>query len=140
MKINNKGFTLVEVLAVIVILSILSILVVVNVIGIKKGEDEENDKNVISSILAGAKRYVADNPNVIDGTEAEINVNDLVNRNYVDFDSSQKEFLDKKVKINICPDNNLKLKYVFEGYNDCGCDNQNSDVKETLCKNNKEAD
>ena len=142
---NKKGFTLVELLAVIAILGILSILVVVNISGIKNSEDEENNKNVISSILAGAKRYVADNPDFIDDLgdinadgntikKKEINIADLVNNNYVDYDNSQKSLFDNKtVEITTC-DDNLRVKYEFEGYNDCGCDDQGSENIDTLCE------
>lgn len=63
---KNKGFTLIELLAVIVILGVLLSISVVAVNKIKKNQDEENYKNVLSSILTGAKSYIADHPEKLD--------------------------------------------------------------------------
>ena len=63
---KNKGFTLIELLAVIAILGVLLSISVVAVNKIKKNQDEENYKNVLSSILTGAKSYIADHPEKLD--------------------------------------------------------------------------
>ncbi len=60
-KLNNKGFTLVEVLAVVVILSILATIMVPTVSHIINQNKENNYKNIEKSILNAAKMYVSDN-------------------------------------------------------------------------------
>lgn len=59
---KNKGFTLIELLAVIVILGVLLSISVVAVNKINKKQNVENKLNVISSIMTGAKNYIADHP------------------------------------------------------------------------------
>ena len=60
-KLNNKGFSLVEVLAVVVILSVLATIMVPTVSHIINQNKENNYKNVEKSILNAAKMYVSDN-------------------------------------------------------------------------------
>lgn len=81
---SKKGFTLIEVLAVLVILSILITFSVVSVSKIKKRQEIENRINVIRSILTAARAYEADNPN-----ETEVKVQTLLDENYVDFDTKK---------------------------------------------------
>jgi len=60
-KLNNKGFTLVEVIAVVVILAILAILLVPNVSSLLNRGGNEAYDNLKKSILVAAKEYVNDN-------------------------------------------------------------------------------
>lgn len=60
-NLNNKGFTLIEVLAVIVILSILMAIMVPSVGNIMKKNKEDNYQNLKDSIISAAKIYVSDN-------------------------------------------------------------------------------
>ena len=146
---NKKGFTLIELLAVIVILGIITSISVVSVNSIKKKQDEENRKNVISSILTGAKRYVADHPEVLDGMNY-VDVSKLLeNEKYVDFDQNKYSDLvkdnnndSKIVSISQCSPGSIKLKYSFtdpadgKTYNDCGCESQtdNATSAKKLCE------
>ncbi len=114
---KHKGFTLVELLAVIVILGILLSISVVAVGKIKKTQDEENYKNVLSSILTGAKNYIADHSEklntgcVSDKSENDelvacvstctenkwctlISVKGLINNGYVDIDEGNSLYND----------------------------------------------
>lgn len=136
---SKRGFTLVELLAVIVILGILLSISTVAVNNIRKKQDEKNLENQISSVLTGAKSYVADNPSVIyDLTPAGtkyVEVKKLINGDYVSIKDLDK-FRDKKVMIKKCDNGinseNVKLKYSITininntdtTYNDCGCENQ----------------
>lgn len=123
---NKKGFTLIELLAVIVILGILLSISIVAVNKIRKNQEEENRKNVISSILTGAKEYASDDKDVLNSLPKEISVSELKENDYVDFDEIKySDLIGKSVSIESCGDDlGLKLKYSFEGYNDCGCDLQ----------------
>jgi prepilin-type N-terminal cleavage/methylation domain-containing protein len=132
---SKKGFTLIELLAVIVILGILISISTVAVNSLRKKQDEENKKNVISSILTGAKQYNADERIPVGGY---VSVSELVSGNYVDFDQNkypellkynedneEKEVVVEKEQ---CPNNALKIRYLIEvdgeKYNDCGCQEQ----------------
>lgn len=70
---RSKGFTLIELMAVIVILGVLLSLTSVSVNKIRKKQDLENHLNVVSSIMSGAKGYIADHPEFWDSTETADN-------------------------------------------------------------------
>lgn len=140
---NKKGFTLIELLAVIVILGIITSISVVSVNNVRRKQEKENRKNVISSILTGAKRYVADHPEVLNSVPTNISVSELLkNEKYVDFERDKYNDLITSVNVSMCTSNPIKLKYSFKDindsttYNDCGCDVQpdNSDTPaDKLC-------
>jgi prepilin-type N-terminal cleavage/methylation domain-containing protein len=60
-KLDNKGFTLAEVLAVVVILSILIAILVPNVNTLLNKGQENSYSDLKNSILVAAKEYVNDN-------------------------------------------------------------------------------
>lgn len=142
MKKRSRGFTLIELLAVIAILGILISITTVAVNTLRKKQEEINKKNVISSILTGAKeRNAKEKINVGDS----VSVKSLKEKSYVDFDEEKySEFLSKEVTKSQCSENPLKIKYSIvineDGtdvtYNDCGCEKQQSDNNnsEELCK------
>lgn len=88
---KNKGFTLVEMLAVIALLAIIGTITAVSVKNIKKNQDEENKLNIISAIMTGARNYITENntplsSNNIPTEDNYIYISDLRNGGYVDFD------------------------------------------------------
>ena len=57
----KKGFTLIELMAVIIIISLLAILTFPNIVGqIKKSKNAKNN-NVNAIVISAAKRYINDN-------------------------------------------------------------------------------
>lgn len=84
---KNKGFTLIEVLAVLVILSLLITFSVVSVNKIKKKQEVANRINVIRSILTAARAYEADYPNT--NASTGVKVSTLLSKGYVDFDQDK---------------------------------------------------
>lgn len=131
---KKKGFTLIELLAVIVILGILLSISIVAVNNIRKKQEEENEKNVLSSILTGAKNYCADN-NCNDSDAIYVRV--LLDNDYVDFDKNKYSVIaTETVKLKTC-ENKLKYKYVIKyngiDYNDCGCDSQTGTDSDFIC-------
>lgn len=61
MKVNNKGFTLVELLATIVILSILMAIMIPSVNYLIEKSKKDNYDNLKSSIIVAAKVYMSEN-------------------------------------------------------------------------------
>jgi len=59
-KLNNKGFTLVEVLAVIVILGIIMAIMAPNVSILLEKSKEDNYEHLEKSIVSAAKMYISD--------------------------------------------------------------------------------
>ena len=60
-KLNNKGFTLVEVIGVVVIITILAIILIPNVIVMLNKQKKTSLQNVKDSILIASKSFVNDN-------------------------------------------------------------------------------
>ena len=153
---NKKGFTLVELLAVIVVLGIILSITTVSILNLKEKQDEENIKNTISSILTAAKEYNVDNRLPVDDPDnGKVSVSILRTGDYVDYDEEAEYkgtpyssiFGGESVIKQSCGTDSLKVKYVFsksietsEGtkrYNDCGCmlnDEQNGSKSEKLCE------
>lgn len=76
---KNKGFTLIELLAVIILLALIAIIstpIIVNIIGTSKEKAYENQKKIIED---SAKRWVADNPDVVEDEGRKINIGSGVN-------------------------------------------------------------
>lgn len=141
---NKKGFTLVELLAVVVILGILSSIAVIAVTTVKKKTDIENTRNMVSSILTGAKQYVADNPNTLGELPASVEISSLDKYAEYDFSKTDNNINDStEVKISKC-ENGDKLLYTFDysftidgktiEYNDCGCEEQSTGTADKLCE------
>lgn len=140
---NKKGFTLVELLAVIVVLGIILSITTVSILNLKEKQDEENIKNTISSILTAAKEY-----NVEHRFSGSVSVDDLILEGYVEYDGEAKykgntyDSLLGGASVIKQSCGNLKVQYVFEKaiynsvedkdvkYNDCGC-NLNQEVNVT---------
>lgn len=139
---KNKGFTLIELLAVIVILGILLSISVVAVNKIRKQQKDENRRNVISSILTGAKRYATDN-NFSTGT---IYVKDLIEDEYVEFDKTEYPDLSAEnltITVSTCSNKYKRMFSIYtklydsdttkKTYNDCGCEEQAVGTAKKIC-------
>ncbi len=129
---NKKGFSLIELLAVIVILGIILAISTVAVNSIRAKQAAENRRNVFSSIFTAARRYIADHPEFLDqdisdpdlsfnngatGGE-QIDVIKLIEGNYLDIDETEYPELiyvhaneskgKRHVQVYKCPNNDLK--------------------------------
>lgn len=135
---NKKGFSLIELLAVIVILGIILAISTVAVNSIRAKQAAENRRNTISGILTGARRFAADNNTLadLDSTTKKtknILIKDIVDNGYADMDTNEYSDIYKdteQVTVSICSGNTNKVKYSYTDpdsgttYNDCGCDSQ----------------
>lgn len=125
----KKGFTLIELMAVIIIISLLAILTFPNIVGqIKKSKNAKNN-NVNAIVISATKKYINDNPNEYDKEEYVdycITIKDLVDNDYLKEDIVSDEdnnLLDYVVNISYeedskyeiaskCSSNYTELKYI----------------------------
>ncbi len=117
--LNNKGFTLIEVLVTISIIALLCLIVTPNFIKIFNDEKDSISKEQIRAIEEACKLYVSDNHDAInlscDNNVYQISLKDLksyLTNNVIDVDSLESINLeDKYVKVTYdC----LKNKYNYE--------------------------
>lgn len=115
---NKKGFTLVEVLAVIVILGILSTIGVVTVINIRKNQEKKFDQNQLGIFKQTAKTYFSDNKTLLPTAKDSTNVvylKDLIEQNYLDslLDYNKNSYQLEKSYILV---KRVGKKYIYEPY------------------------
>ncbi len=86
-KLDKKGFTLVEVLAVIVILGILSTIGTVSIINLRKKQEEKFNNTQLQIFKQTSQTYFSDNKSKLPtqplGTE-RVYLRDLLDDNYID--------------------------------------------------------
>ena len=81
---NNKGFTLVELLATLVLLGVISVISYVSISSVINKNKVDNCKNLIKSIEGAVKEYVSDNRYKFDNSEVKsIKLADLYNGHYL---------------------------------------------------------
>ena len=61
MRMDNRGFTLIEVLAVIVILGVIALITVPTITNVISKNKDDNYENLKKSIVSSAKVYMSDN-------------------------------------------------------------------------------
>lgn len=66
---NKKGFTLVEILAVLVIIAVVSLIGTVSITGVKKKMEENLFKNKLGEIISAASKWGEDNKSELDTTK-----------------------------------------------------------------------
>lgn len=107
---KNKGFTLVELLAVIVLLSLLVMIAVPAITGILKESKEDLYNTQLKQIEAAAKNWASDEEGMArlpktDGSCGHINIRDLKDGEYIDANlknpQDEEAFGDDEVRVNI---------------------------------------
>ena len=125
----KKGFTLVELLAVIVILAIISFITVPIVIDIINDTKESVKLKNIQNIEKAAKLYAISESNLSDEEiKKEITIRQLIDLGYIE--DAESEILDKKVFIKLV---NNEYDIYYEGRDMLG---DYSTLKELIEKNN----
>lgn len=130
MKLNYKGFTLVELLAVIAIMGMLAVIMVPTISGVIEENKTNNSENLKNSIKSSARAYISDNRYEIkldDSScandirnitfigndyidESKITVELLVNKGYLK--SNSGEIIDPKTNKSIDKNNSyIKVTY-----------------------------
>lgn len=93
----KKGFTLIELMAVIVIISLVVILTFPNIVNQIKKSKDANKESVNSIVISAAKKYVNDNPNDFKEKKDNnycIDVNTLIDNDYLKEDIINREEID----------------------------------------------
>ncbi len=86
MKLNNKGFTLVELLAVVVILIAISAIAIPAISSSMDRTKDKQYKAKVKLVESAAKLYVSDHKNAVGYSDCNILVSTLVNEDYIDED------------------------------------------------------
>ena len=81
---NNKGFTLIELIITIALLAVISIISFVSINGVIEDNRVRNCENLGKSIISAAKEYVSDNRySFTNNNDQIIDANDLISDNYL---------------------------------------------------------
>ena len=84
---NKKGFTIVELLAVLIILSLIAVIIYPNIIRSVRSTKNDLSNIQINNIKESAKMYVNDNvgtDNFFDSNNEEVSLKKLVDDGYID--------------------------------------------------------
>lgn len=72
---NNKGFTLIELIATIALLAIISVISIVSISNALEESKIKNCENLLSSIKSSAKEYVSDNRYKLKSCTSDVQLN-----------------------------------------------------------------
>lgn len=109
----KKGFTLVELLAVVTLLSLIALLVVPNVLEQKEKKEKEIDEATKQVLYVDAGNYIRDNDyDIIPGNVYCIGVNTLKDNGYLSINAD--DFSTKIIKITIDQNDNFIYSFVDE--------------------------
>ena len=106
---NKKGFTLVEIIAVIVLLVTIGGIFTVSMV--RKLNDKDNNKDTVKQIISAADAYVSANKeeieklyegyNFVDITIKDLKNNGLLNDDVIDPNTNEKYSDDEKIRITL---------------------------------------
>ncbi len=104
---KNKGFTLVELLAVIILLSIIALIVVPKVLEQKENQDKKIKESQKELIYASSNIYIKDNneDDIEPGKVFCITVQSLIDEGYINIDVDH--YKEDIVKVFVDDNNNL---------------------------------
>lgn len=86
MKLNNKGFSMIEILAVVVIVAIVSVIGIVSVTRLIEKSRQHFYENQEKQIVLAAQAYARDNKNILPkevGQISTVYLDDLIKNNYI---------------------------------------------------------
>lgn len=86
---NNKGFTLIEVVAIVIVLVAIFLVSFPSLLGVSKAEEENKYNSMVSNLCTAGKTYIYSNleqfPSIsIEGSEIEVKINLLIEYGNVD--------------------------------------------------------
>lgn len=120
---NNKGFTLVELLATLVLLSVISVISYVSISSVINKNKIDNCKDLIKSIESATKEYVSDNRYKFNNADnKEITLTDLYSGNYLTNEMVNPFNKEKIITNNVRIEISLKENYTYESIKITGYD------------------
>jgi len=122
---NNKGFTLIELVATVTLLGILAVVSFVSITGIINKSKVNDCENLVISIKMAVKEYASDNR--YEGITTSISASDLITGKYLSSPIinpfTDEEMDASNIKINISLNNDYTVKEITFGapamFNDC---------------------
>src|SRR5574344_1598617 len=129
---NNKGFTLVELLATIAIIAAIFTIAIISLNGVSKKKKEVAYESVKQEVVTAAQQYLASNKYMLEtlknsvgsdycnnNNEAcnlKISVQELVNSGYLNktINPTKNTALNNCDYVNVSIDNNKEVSYVFK--------------------------
>ena len=114
---NNKGFTLVELIGIVVILSLMFLVTYPAILSLSKNEDDKQyDLMVKDLCLAGESYIYATGVQITINTTIEITISDLISYgnidpNFKDVKTNSTIDSTKKIKYYVRADKTLECKY-----------------------------
>ena len=123
---DNKGFTLVELLAVIVILAIIMIIAAPSMTK-EIARNEKENKNILNQKIENAahiyaaKYFVNDLINMNEDTNINFTLNDLEQDGLIDLKGKCEGLLDKDIKVKESEEDNNFVEYDYSLIEDGDC-------------------
>ena len=127
MNLNNKGFTLIELIATIALLAVIAIISFVSINGVVNQSKVNDCESLIMNIKSATKEYASDNR--YGSINKNITAQDLINGKYLSspiVNPFTKEDIDAstiKINITLKDDYSADTVTVKNGTNDIKCEN-----------------
>lgn len=114
---NNKGFTLIEVVTTVTIISILGTIAVTSMMSVLKSGNDKYYKNQEDMIIMAAKEYYSDHKGElpIESDTSTITLNELITKDYIEpVKDSKGNICSKESKVTVSKTDKGKYKYDIE--------------------------
>ncbi len=139
-KINNKGFTLIEVIAAVAILGILSGTAITGVSRYVSNSHEEYCTSQADMLEIAGRDYFNDNNTLLPltmGGRNCVSLQTLINNKYIE---TMKDYSDSVCNVNnskVCTMKHIASGYIYSTYLDCNrCNNYNKSSQDDLNESN----
>ena len=134
MKINNKGFTLIELIATIALLAVIAVISFVSINGVVNQSRVNDCKSLVMNIKSAAKEYISDNRYNSSVVNSVVNGNfsitgeDLINGKYLNgpiinpFNNEEIIAGSIRIELKLRDDYSVDTVTVKNGRNDIKCE------------------
>ena len=130
MNLNNKGFTLIELIATIALLAVIAIISFVSINGVVNQSKVNDCESLVMSIKSAAKEYVSDRRySLSNRNDLNINAETLINGKYLSgpiinpFDKGNIDARNINITITLKEDFSANTVTIFNGSNEIKCEN-----------------
>ncbi len=114
---NNKGFTLIEVVTAVVIMSLLGTIAITSMMSVLKNGNDKYYKNQENMVIMAAKEYYSDHKGElpIENDTSTITLDELIENDYIDtVKDSKGNVCNGESKVTVSKIDNKKYKYTIE--------------------------